>query len=95
MNIEIKDYLEISHKNYVEVFNRLMEAVNGKNYYSGFVGGNFEDGVEWELAISVAINEHIATIIPIWWTFTTRFGQDVLDNNFEFCVIKRMYEKNN
>ncbi|MBO7189818.1 MAG: hypothetical protein J6U93_03000 [Alistipes sp.] len=84
---------EISSSLYLEVAERLAEAIRSKCFFSGVV--TLHDGdVECRLCCTLIISrsnenepsgvERITSIVPVWWDFKTEvFGESVC-NDFSF-----------
>lgn len=77
----------------------LLEAVDGRNYFSGSVDFNFGD-IECRLTASLIIYRSkrslpegdvdvISDIVPVWWEFHTSNAEDEMLNDFSFGDLKR------
>lgn len=84
----------ISHQLYIEVAERLMGAIGGREFFSGSVGLVSGD-VECKLICTLFIKRsshatsegrlaEITDIIPVWWEFHTTIGSEEIANDFSF-----------
>ena len=73
----------------------LLEAIGDRNYFSGTVDIETEEGVACRLVTSCVVyrrrtlcpdgdGETIVSVIPVWWEFHTACPAGVLDNDFSF-----------
>lgn len=84
----------ISHQLYLDVGERLMDAIGRKEYYSGVVVSYAEE-VECRLVCTLIVEREakaseghrlpeIARLIPVWWECHTYRGDEKILNDFSF-----------
>lgn len=84
---------EFSHQSYLELSERLMGAIRGRDYFSGYVCCVVDD-VECRLICTLIIertqcdeeyqSERVSKLIPIWWECRTTIGGEEIANDFSF-----------
>lgn len=84
----------ISHQLYLDVGERLMDAIGRKEYFSGVVTSYNED-VECRLVCTLIVEREanaseghrlprISRLIPVWWECHTYQGEEEILNDFSF-----------
>lgn len=87
----------ITKEQYEEVKNQLLEEIEEKNYWSGQINDQFEDGVDYQLNLTVIIYRSkedgtITDLVPIWWEFHTWENEDSdveIANDFLFSELHK------
>lgn len=84
---------EISSSMYLEIAERLAEAVRSKSFFSGVVT-LYDEDVECRLCCTLIISrsnenepsgaERITSIVPVWWELNTTIGGESVCNDFCF-----------
>lgn len=85
---------EFSDDVYLEVAERLMQAIGRKEFFSGAVT-YYDDEVCCRLKISAVVyrtkgggaepqRSVEARVVPVWWEMTTTIGNEELLNDFSF-----------
>lgn len=85
---------EFSNDVYVEIAQRLLEAIGSRDYFNGVVAYDDED-VYCRLRTTVVVRtRRIPTllptiitereIVPVWWDMTTEMGSEEITNDFSF-----------
>lgn len=83
---------------YLEIADRLVDAIGSKEFFSGVVSYTFGD-VECRLVCTLIIHRaeraendasypRITEIVPVWWEFSTVDGSVQLLNDFSFGELK-------
>ena len=84
---------EISNSLYLEMAERLADAIRSKSFFSGVV--TLHDGdVECRLCCTLIISrsnendpsgaERITSIVPVWWELKTAINDEPIFNDFSF-----------
>lgn len=85
---------EFSNDVYVEIAQRLLEAIGSRDYFNGVVAYDDED-VRCRLRATIVVRtRRIPTllptiitereIVPVWWDMTTEMGSEEITNDFSF-----------
>ncbi|MBO5832180.1 MAG: hypothetical protein J6Q95_02690 [Alistipes sp.] len=85
---------EFSNDVYVEVAERLMEAIGGRNFFSGVVT-HYDGDVCCRLRTTVIVSRRSlpsvdapsspeVVVKPVWWEMSTAEGGVEMDNDFSF-----------
>ena len=85
---------EFSDDVYLEVAERLMQAIGRKEFFSGAVT-YYDDEVCCRLKISAVVHRTKtnnpepqmsveARVVPVWWEMTTTIGNEEVLNDFSF-----------
>ena len=84
---------EISNSLYLEIAERLADAIRSKSFFSGVVT-LYEGDVECRLCCTLIISrsnenepggvERITSIVPVWWELKTDVFGEVICNDFSF-----------
>jgi hypothetical protein len=85
---------EFSNDVYVEIAQRLLEAIGSSDYFNGVVAYDDED-VCCRLRTTIVVRtRRIPTllptiitereIVPVWWDMTTEMGSEEITNDFSF-----------
>ncbi len=84
---------EISSSLYLEIAERLADAMRLKSFFSGVVTLHNED-VECRLCCTLIISrskenepsgvERITSIVPVWWELKTAINGEPISNDFSF-----------
>ena len=84
---------EISSSLYLEIAERLADAMRSKSFFSGVVSLHQED-VECRLCCTLVISrskenepsgaERITSIVPVWWELKTAINGEPIPNDFSF-----------
>lgn len=83
---------------YDQVAARLLDAIDGTNYYSGSLLFAFE-GLQCRFTASVIVyrehlvqpeghSEPVCDLVPVWWEFHTIGDEGELVNDFDFSELK-------
>lgn len=84
---------EISSSIYLEIAERLADAVRSKSFFSGVVT-LYDEDVECRLCCTLIISrskenepsgaERITSIVPVWWELKSAIGGESICNDFSF-----------
>jgi hypothetical protein len=85
---------EFSSDVYLQVAERLLEAIGDQDFFSGVVLG-YDDEVCCRLRTTVVVHrepmssvdmprETTIRVIPVWWEMSTTIGDEELVNDFSF-----------
>lgn len=84
---------EISSSLYLEIAERLADAIRSKSFFSGVVTLHDED-VEHRLCCTLIISrssenepsgvERITSIVPVWWELKSEINGEPICNDFSF-----------
>lgn len=84
---------EISSSLYLEIAERLADALRSKSFFSGVVT-LYDGDVECRLCCTLIISrsnenepsgvERITSIVPVWWELKTALFDEPMDNDFSF-----------
>ena len=87
---------EISSTVYLEMAERLADAVRSKSFFSGVVT-LYDGDVECRLCCTLIITrskeddpsgaERITSIVPVWWELKTAIGDEAICNDFSFKMM--------
>ncbi len=88
----------VSSALYLEVLDRLVDAVGPRGYFSGSLDFVF-DGVECRLTVSLIVcrrrevlpegeRDVVADLVPVWWEFHTVAPEGEVLNDFSFNVLR-------
>lgn len=85
---------EVSHQLYLEVWQRLMDEIAGREFFAGnvsVVAGNVDCKLTCTLIVGydqlndAGCSGNIASkITPVWWEFHTTEGNEEMINDFSF-----------
>lgn len=90
---------QITPKLYNDVAQRLCDAIDGENYYSGSITFS-TDEIDYRLTLSVIIYRNcdsyldadelnsIADLVPVWWEFHSYDTTGEIINDFCFKELK-------
>ncbi len=90
----------VSSALYLEVLDRLVDAVGPLGYFSGSLDFVF-DGVECRLTVSLIVcrrrevlpegeRDVVADLVPVWWEFHTLLDGEERLNDFSFGSLRAL-----
>lgn len=90
---------KINSSIYSELADRLVADIGDKEFYSGDVVC-YRGDVRYHLGLTLIVGRGEATrethfrrpicrIVPVWWDFDARVGEDLVEDDFDFADLRR------